>query len=669
MPFMRKRNYLATTAMITMLAVPGYAMAQEAPSVSVANKQAADNAQKSSDGSSSERTAPTSVTKLPTFPLPVIKEANSPDGDGKNEPDFNVHTIRLVNVPMRLLPPSLDQQSDPLWVQGRRPENNLLAVASAVPSGAVSINLTDTNGSVRAVTLVLAKLHPRYGVSKNAPKDISNSVDIFCGSGLANADDLRVYCFEDLDADSRFDRIAQGRSDVGFLLPTDVSHIFNPVRLATPLAYTSVPSDQLPKTEIEWRNCGQDWDKPYFSIGTKGRLKTGAGNKIDFNLLLKAADPSTLTPAERTQFLEMLGNQSGAAAECERGDRIDSFQNISETDLAKGSILVDLGSMIFSVGPKKNGAAVKLLGFIGNSVTYQIEGRGLRHFQLGLSRDQKRIAVAQLFDKPTLVATGEMSVASLPVSNGDELFKMGFAHGYLGELSRTTTINTLFSSRSLAAGTLLYGIPMTSQRRVTINGIPQGGFGQNGDDDRSINTSLVWCLPVRDEEEKIERKSGAKSIQVNWTATCLPYFEGEHTILKGQRPAFALSSLSFNAETKTNGGPAPVRQVEKGSFGAPLEFRYFLVAGEETMLRLRRETWFGDEKVEQTEDVVSFKDGVAKIETGGAKIEIRKATVESASAVGDANSPSSYVATLVEPPKAGEAAVMRFSAGAFRFGN
>jgi len=674
---MKKRVCSAAMVIAVFALMPQYALAQDAGDQEAPQEEAGDDPSDAGEkrGDDGPDTLPPASKKQPIFPLPIAPSEASPYKDGKIVEDlFDIHTIRVINVPMRLLPPSLDQGSDPLWVRGERPKENLLAVTNAVPQAAARISLTDSDGSSRDVLLLRATLHPEYGVSAKAPESIAKGGDIFCGSTLAKPSDLRVFCLEDVDGDKRFDRIAPGAT--GSLLPQtfDVATIYPPAPLATPLTYAVVDEAELPKTEIEWRNCGQDWDKPYFAVGQKASALRGSDGKIDLDLLLRAADPGKLAGGELSRVLSMLGARRGAP--CQRGERIDNFQGVSEKDLAKGSILVNLDSMIFSVGPKKKGAKVKLLGYTGDRRRYQIEGRALRRFQQGLSKEQKRVATAQLFDRPVLVSNGEMTVASQPVSSGDQLFAMGFEHGYLAELTEKTKIRTLFSRRSLDAGTLLYGIPMTSRRTVTINGIPQGNFGRPSDSGRSINTRLVWCVPVRDEKTKTDRATGEKLIEIKWSATCLPDAGGSYTILKGQTPAFALRSMRYNAGTSSNSGKPPVKRVENGSFGGALEFRYIVEDSTKARLRFRRETWLGDEKVEEMIDFVRIKNGVATIKTGGAKIEVRildNAADASSDNVetkddNDDEAAVSYVATLVKPAKAGGAVATRFSVGTFTFG-
>lgn len=152
----------------------------------------------------------------------------------------------------------------------------------------------------------------------------------------------------------------------------------------------------------------------------------------------------------------------------------------------------------------------------------------------------------------------------------------------MGVLRQETKIRTLLSSRSVPAGTVVYGIPMSTRVVTTYAGFPKGGLlgGGAGAIPDAEDVHLVWCVPVQDETK--------------WTATCLPTEGGErYTILKGQSPAFEVSSLSYAVGTTTNAGAIPVT-IQPGDFGKPLSYRFKVKAVEEGMATLAQETLFGD---------------------------------------------------------------------------
>jgi hypothetical protein len=110
----------------------------------------------------------------------------------------------------------------------------------------------------------------------------------------------------------------------------------------------------------------------------------------------------------------------------------------------------------------------------------------------------------QLVDAPA-VRSGEV--------DADHAFAEGrLGWGYTGRIAKTLTITNLTSSRSLEAGTPVYGVPM--------------GGGTDGRLQQTLatRTSITWCAPRRGTDK--------------WESACMPVIAGSsHTIIQGLRPA------------------------------------------------------------------------------------------------------------------------------------
>jgi hypothetical protein len=127
---------------------------------------------------------------------------------------------------------------------------------------------------------------------------------------------------------------------------------------------------------------------------------------------------------------------------------------------------------------------------------------------------------------------------------------------------------------------------MSTRRVQTYAGVPLSSKPETAPDPDDVN--LTWCVPIEEEAK--------------WTATCLPSQNGErYTLLKGQTPAFEVTSMRYVAGTTTNPGSAPVSIKPAAAFERPLAWRFTLKTVTEFEIALTQETLYGDAVVNSRE--------------------------------------------------------------------
>lgn len=475
------------------------------------------------------------------------QSAPSEDATGR------IMAARPAGVPLAADPLDTGQRSAPVWFKGDRPTDNIFAKLTLRPvAGAV---LTGAAPGNAPKVLLLTHVGDQAAVSARGAA-LAGKARTYCGA----AGPELVACFEDADGDGRFEALRRGVG-ANAAGPESVEIVGAPEPLPAPVAYRAATPAELPSFEARVEQCGRDYDLPRFSF----YVPSSAPPSIDMGSL----------PAALRDNPEAIANILRGAIDrgaCETPERA----------AVGGGLAVRMRDVLLAIGPKDQGAPTRLLGTVEGDHVYRLDGRTVRSFASAATAQQDALAAKQKFPKPTYAATGDWRVEAGARGAGDVVLTAGFRHGYTGRLTTDTKIRTLFSSRSLPAGTVLYGLPMQSSSHMTVNGVPQGlpAFATRP---TAANTDLTWCVPVQDEGK--------------WSATCLPTQGGRrYTILKGQRPAFEVSSLTYDAGTSTNDGATPVAEAP-GDFGRPLAYRFRIKAVAPASITLTQETLFGDEVV------------------------------------------------------------------------
>lgn len=548
------------------------------------------------------------------FPVDPASDPRMDEAVGKND---LIHFFRLASVPLVQQPVDLNQDSAPIWVKGPRPKNNSLAKVDYTALEEVTISVgSDQDGQTkRDVRLVKAKLKKYRAKSEKAPESLKKTGAIFCGNKLRSPTDFNIYCLEDVDLDSSFDHIMGARGDGALILgfdlatPFQVSVLGERVNLVTPVKYAKIADADKTRITAEYINCAKDWDRPRFRVS----IKTPS---LQESFGIEGSGKLSSLP-----FSIRMGGGS-----CEKAVRLESPDLLAAHNVPKKGVLVEMNNLYFSVSSKKSGAAAKLVDARRTPISYRVEGESLVSVSRGLSQNQIDVATRQLFDQDTFQADGHFELAEGDVGPGGMLMEIGFKYGYVGQLSEKSKIRTLLSSRSLDAGTLLYGLPMRSSRQTVYGGAgsyssPLGGIPIGPR--RDVSTRLVWCTPVSREKTVAVRGADAKVRDVKetvWSATCMPDQDGRYTILKDQSPPLLVQGFSYSAGTSTTGGAVPVKRLESQSFGKRLRLRYLVEAVSDVELKLLRQDMIDDEVTYEMPQILKWKDGAAEIKTGGAKI-------------------------------------------------
>lgn len=484
----------------------------------------------------------------------------------------SVHDLQPAHVPLIAEPLDVAQPSTSIWFKGDRPANSTIARLALRPVDAVAVEAGLAPAGAKPVVLwrALAGEPSRFTiVSELRAPDAER---LYCADGKGSNFDGKLFCLWDSDRNGAFEALSLGTGEGGDSLP-QLSIIGPKQPLPKPLAYRPAQGEEVGRIEAVYANCGKDHDRPRYSFGqvrSKDELQrlsvpgAGAAQMAQLQMLLRgfAAPPCKEAEPLRT------GERGYPAA-----------------GIGRDSLAVLLGELAIEVGSKDAGAPVKLLGMRDPDRLYRLVGGGIEPLSEARPESQIALEVQQKFDKPVVMVAGAGEVREGVRGVGEVVLTVPIAHGYMGVLTADTKIRTLFSSRSLPAGTVLYGVPMSQRTVMTINGVPQGPFGSPGPA-TAEQTRLVWCVPVEDEGQ--------------WTATCLPDQGGRYTLLKGQRPAFEVTRFSYDATTSTNDGPPPV-EARPGDFGKPLAYRFTLKSLGPSEIVLTQDTIFGEQAVNSRE--------------------------------------------------------------------
>ena len=428
------------------------------------------------------------------------------------EPGFDIRSLRPAAVPLIARPLDIDQSSDPIWVRGDQPTANLIATLQLRPVAAVTVEHDFGQGTGRPLVLWMAVTGPAdtLVLSRNLATLGDGRERLYCADGVGGAYAGKILCLSDRDGDGRFEGAATG---VGETLPrvAELSVVGPTTPLPAPVPYRPVAEDAMPSQVAEFRNCARDHDRPRYSFRARGDGTTPTPE----SLLAGAENHAEL--ARRVAEARMRG--FAGFGTCEVGERVERGEPLYPAAPQAGGAVARLGELVIEVGPRDQGAAVRLLGLRNPDRLYRINGAGVAPLSETVTSKQNQLAIGQRFDRPVLMLAAAPELEEGERAVGDVVLTAPVRHGYMGVLTQDTVIRTLLSRRSLAAGTTLYGIPMSTRTTVTRNGIPMGPFRTSEPTAEDYN--LVWCVPLEDEGQ--------------WTATCLPSQQGRYTLLRGQR--------------------------------------------------------------------------------------------------------------------------------------
>ncbi|HYG47256.1 MAG TPA: hypothetical protein VD846_04860 [Allosphingosinicella sp.] len=479
-----------------------------------------------------------------------------------------IHDLRAAFVPLVALPLDTSQASDPIWASGERPAGNVIARLTLKPVEAATVDADVGQGAGKPLSLVraIADDPVQYETLADLPR---RKARIFCTAGAAiPAAGKRIFCLVDSDADGRFEGRAYGLAETGDK-PEQLSILGATLPLPAPVPYRSAEPEEM---KVAFTNCARDHDRPRYK------------------LTLAPLDLSTMSGAKAEQLRSELHLYRLSSSACAVAEKVREDEPLHPGKLPKGAAVARLGELVIQVGPKDGGAPVKLLGLREPQRLYRLDRGQVLLLSDTMTQQQRALALGQKFDKPVVMTAGQIKAEEGPRGVGDVVLTAGLQHGYMGVLTRETKIRTLLSSRSLPAGTVLYGVPMSTRRVTTQYGVPVGGgFGNPGIADPD-DVHLTWCVPVEEETK--------------WTATCLPNQDGDrYTLLKGQTPAFEVKSFSYSANTTTNEGEVPVA-IKAGDFGRPLSYRFRIKQITPVTVTLTRETVFGESVVSTRDETV-----------------------------------------------------------------
>lgn len=539
---------------------------------------------------------------------------------------FSIHDVRQAFVPLVALPLDTGQSSDPIWATGEKPASNIIArlTLRSVDSASVDSDVGQGAGKPLQLVRAIADDPVQYESASDLPR---RKERIYCAAGSAvSAGEKRIFCLVDSNADGLFEGRANGIGELGDKAE-QLSILGRTEPLPAPVRYRAGEPVEF---KAVFTNCGKHHDRPryMFSLAPEG----GRQPTLTDIALGMATAPASVNPAQMRSELYMAGLRGGA---CVAAEKVRESEPLHPASLAKGAAVARLGELVIQVGAKESGAAVKLLGLRDPQRLYRIARGQVLLISQSTTEQQRALALGQKFDKPVVMTAGEIKAEQGPKAVGDVILTAGIRHGYMGVLTQQTKIRTLLSSRSLPAGTVLYGMPMSSRLVTTRYGVPTSSFASSAVPEPE-DVHLTWCVPVEEEAK--------------WTATCLPTQGGDrYTLLKGQRPAFEVRSLSYSANISTNEGPVPV-EMKAVDFAKPLSYRFRIKEIGPGVVTVTRETLFGDSVVStQDERVPRMKGETSGLIFSGGLLSFTE--VEGAA--------DKLLIRIEEPFKAGQATEMR----------
>ena len=522
----------------------------------------------------------------------------------------------IIDVPLVLDAMEPAETASGLWAKGEKPANPLLARFSMKP---VEVATMDAAGSGQPKLLWRAV---RGGGARLLRTDDLHDADgarYFCGAPAGSG----LACFIDQDGDGSFDHVAEAMAERG-LQPYHITIIKAEKPLPAPRPYRRLGPDQRPAVSIELRNCAKDYDRPRYTA------------------LSMADRAAPMMPAAFAWH-----EKDSSFASCRRGSRIDAFPGGAVAPA--GGYLAQIGPLAFAIGPK-NDPRLTLLGPVEAAALYRLEGNSLVPVSIGYTPGQAKLIAMKKFPYPSMMTDAGATLPSGTVKVGERLASVPFHHAYRGKLTQDISVSTLFGSRSVAAGTVVYGFPARSQITTTVNGVP--GFQTVGDDEyRKINLQLTWCAPIHS-AEPVKEKPNAPG-RNGWSAACIPHsMMGNYTILTDLQPAFGVSGVSYDVNTSSNDGMPPIERDDQAAFAQPLRIDYVYGGREGEFISLSEQLYFGDELTSSAPK---------KLYAPGGKVSVTVAGTGAQLAVADSGDLLVTPAGLVQP---GSSALLKWDQNA-----
>jgi hypothetical protein len=514
--------------------------------------------------------ASASFAQIAVPPAPAAPQTAEPD----------IHSLRPAFVPLVALPLDLSQASDPIWATGDRPARNTIAKLALKPLETVVVEQDAGQGAGKTLVLLRAiagdpdRYITRLAIGSGAQR-------IYCADGAALGETGRIPCFEDRNGDGALESRVFGLGESG-ARAEQLSILARSEPLPAPLRYRPAAAGEAPEYAAIVANCGKDHDRPLYSI-RRGDDAGGVDITSALAAMLGSSPGGASPPSSMAELSAALGGLSG---NCRSAERVREGEPLHPGSVPKGGAVARLGELVIAIGPKEEGAAVRLLGLREPDRLYRLSYANVQPVSESPTARQKALALEQKFDRPVIMTAGSAEASEGRKAAGDTVLTAGFKHGYMGVLTEDTVIRTLFSKRSLPKGTLLYGVPMSSRVVRSYGGMPLPRINPGIPEPDDV--ALVWCVPVQDGEE--------------WSATCLPRegASGRYTLLKGQRPAFEVTGMRYAAGTASNEGEVPVT-AQEGDFGKPLAFRFRIKSVSAGEIVLTQDTMFGDAVVNSKE--------------------------------------------------------------------
>lgn len=300
--------------------------------------------------------------------------------------------------------------------------------------------------SDRQGVLLLALLKPVEKTAAGAAR-LDGPPDRIAWCELPGFMSLGVLCYQDLDADGKFETSRNGIWGTDEVLA--LSRLQEPKSIE-PVAYRAAETTELPLFHVGYRHCGSSRKQPQTLDG-----------ELRFETVVRRAEG-------------MQWPKSG---------RCDNLAKLLETRPD--------GSRLFQIGRfKVEVSAEQPSGFPTRLVEGMPPGTLLAHVRTSWplidATELPPDSDAIFGDIPYLVAVGEPRIASHAVA-GEEVFSLEVRHGLTAKLAVASEPGAGWGDKVLfPAGTPLYGVAMGSRLKPLAD------------------AEVVWCTPLKLEDKPIE---------------------------------------------------------------------------------------------------------------------------------------------------------------------
>jgi hypothetical protein len=503
-------------------------------------------------------------------PAPVESQALA-----EPDPAELVRGLRYASMPL-VAELERGAPADPIWVRGPKPGANRVAQIRLRPLEAVVVEADLGQGAGRPLVMSLALVGEPSSLTSTSSAAAHSGERFYCGLGVGEGYWGRILCLADADRDGRFESRAPGFGEA-IADPRQLSVVGRSEPLPAPIAYRPARAEEVPVTPASYRNCLRG-ERPWLSV----QMERSGGAMTPAAIRGTSAADLRSDPALLARVLdEVVVLRGPIGAVCDRAERVRAGEPLAD-GLAAGESAVRFQELVVAVGEAPRGqttAAARVIGLRDPERLYRLVGSGVMPLSKDLTPRQHNLAVAQRFDRPVLMLAAEPAVNSGRHGEGDILFSADLRHGYMGVLTAESRTDALFRTRSVPAGTIVYGIPMASVRVTMMNGrvisesAPRPGLA---------GMRLVWCVPLESEE--------------GWSATCVLQREGSYSIVRNRTPAFEVGNISYSVGTASTSGEIPVEE-RSVNFPQPLRYVIRLVNVEAMTFEIAHETMFGDRVV------------------------------------------------------------------------